>query len=285
LEAGFVPEEIELTVWQEGGMLRLANLYIMFLKPMLLLCLATLTAGADESLPVLVIKGQTYSNVTVTAVTATDIFFKHANGMGNAKLKDLDPKLQVHFHYDSAKDLQVEKLQATNNILYHQYLSTNQPPPMPKSALPAGADGDDFVAPKLNARSFLGQRPPVFVVEKWLTQKPDVTGRFVMLVFWKTSSDSSRRTIPLLNSFLEKFHDRLVIIGISDEPEEVMRAMTEPQLEYAVATDTQARMAQTLEITSIPHCILVDPHAFVRYEGSPGLLDDAKLEHFLMKYQ
>ena len=76
-----------------------------------------------------------------------------------------------------------------------------------------------------------------------------------------------------------------MIIGVTAEPEAIVRNMAYPQIEYASAIDTQANMAGTLEITAVPHCILVDPHAIVRYEGSPGYLDGAKLEHFLTKYQ
>ena len=266
-------------------MLILANLTIMISRPMLLLCLATLSAGADETLPLLTVKGQTYSNVTVTVVTATDVFFKHAGGMGNAKLKDLDSKLQAHFHYDAAQGALVEKQQASNEVLYQQYLLTNRPQVLHSENVDGGASSVDFVAPTLSARSVRGQRPPVFAVEKWLTRRPDFAGKFIMLVFWNTSSDASRRAIPLLNSFLEKYHDRLAIVGISDESEDVMRAASCPPIEYAVAIDTQSYMARTLEITAVPHCILIDPHAFVRYEGSPNYLDGPKLEHFLVKYQ
>jgi cytochrome c biogenesis protein CcmG/thiol:disulfide interchange protein DsbE len=275
--------EIELTVCRDGGMLIPSNLMIMIFQLILLLSLVTLSAGADETLPLLTVKGQTYSNVTVTVVTATDVFFKHASGMGNAKLKDLDPKLQAHFHYDAARDMQMEKQQATNNILYQQFLSTNQPPPMHKNA--RAADGDDFVAPKLYARSVRGQSPPLFAVEKWLTPKPDVTGKFVMIFFWATSSDACRQAIPHLNAIFEKYRDRLVIIGITAEPATTVRSMTDPRIEYASGIDTQAYMARALEITAIPHCILVDPHAIVRYEGSPDYLDGPTLEHFLAKYQ
>jgi hypothetical protein len=68
------------------------------------LCLAglTLPAFADEKLPLLKVGSQTYSNVTVTTISATDIYFVSGQGMGNAKLKDLDPALQKHFHYDPA---------------------------------------------------------------------------------------------------------------------------------------------------------------------------------------
>jgi cytochrome c biogenesis protein CcmG, thiol:disulfide interchange protein DsbE len=259
----------------------------MFLKPTLILCLFTLAAGADETLPRLTIKGQTYYNVTVTVVTATDIFFSHAAGMGNAKLKDLDPKLQEHFHYDAAKSALVEKEQATNNVLFQQFVLTNHPQSVHLDDFAAGGGGGgvDFVAPKIYARSVLGQRPPPFAVEQWLTPMPVGKGKFTMLVFWATTSDACRQTIPQLNAMIEKFHDRLVIIGISAEPAAVVRSMAYPQIEFASAIDTQANMAIALQITAVPHCILVDPHAIVRYEGMPGYLDDEKLEHFLMKYR
>lgn len=61
-------------------------------------CLAlglALSAQADEHLDGLKVGSNTYSNVTVTTVSTTDIFFTHARGLGNAKLKDLDDaKLQ-----------------------------------------------------------------------------------------------------------------------------------------------------------------------------------------------
>ena len=61
--------------------------------------------------------------------------------------------------------------------------------------------------------------------------------------------------------------------------------MTSPQINYAVAIDTQQRMMGTLEIRGIPHTILIDPKGIVRYEGMPQYLDDQKLEHFLDKYK
>jgi len=244
-----------------------------------LVCLVAASAQADEFLPVLKANGDVYSNVTVTKVTATDIYFIHAGGVGNTKLKNLTPELQKHFRYDAAKGALVEREQATNNAAYHQYVLSIKPPPV-------GVEDDDFVAPKLYAKSVRGQVPPPFVVEKWLTpQPPDITGKFVLIEFWATSSEPCRLTIPQLNAFHEKYHDRLVVVGITDETEDAVRRMTDPKIEYAVAIDTQARMMHALEITGIPHCILLDPQHIVRYEGMPGFLDEQKLEHFLDKYK
>ena len=74
-------------------------------RDVFVLCLAglTLPVFAEEKLPLLKVGSQTYSNVTVTTVSATDIYFVSSQEMGNAKLKDLDPALQKHFHYDPAK--------------------------------------------------------------------------------------------------------------------------------------------------------------------------------------
>ncbi len=58
---------------------------------------------ADETLPILKVGSEVYSNVTVTAVTATDIYFTFNKSVANAKLKNLDPALQNHFKYDAAK--------------------------------------------------------------------------------------------------------------------------------------------------------------------------------------
>jgi len=62
----------------------------------------TLVACADETLPVVKVGTEVYSNVTITAVTATDIYFTSAKGVANAKLKNLDPALQKHFKFDAA---------------------------------------------------------------------------------------------------------------------------------------------------------------------------------------
>ncbi len=59
-------------------------------------------ARADEKLPMLKVGSQVYSNVTVTYVSASDIYFLYDKGAANVKLKDLDPELQKHFHYNAA---------------------------------------------------------------------------------------------------------------------------------------------------------------------------------------
>ncbi|MGD0349330.1 MAG: thioredoxin family protein [Verrucomicrobiota bacterium] len=91
---------------------------------------AAWVARADEKLPVLKVGSDVYSNVTVTTVTTTDIYFVYAGGMGNAKLKNLGPDLQKHFGYDPQKAGEVELKHTQANAQYHAYL-VSQPAPRP----------------------------------------------------------------------------------------------------------------------------------------------------------
>jgi cytochrome c biogenesis protein CcmG/thiol:disulfide interchange protein DsbE len=128
-----------------------------------------------------------------------------------------------------------------------------------------------FEDKKLWAKSVIGQKAPEFVVEKWLTPEPNTKGKFVLIDFWATWCGPCRRAIPELNAFQKKFGNKLVVIGVSDEPEDAVKKLNDPKIEYASAIDTKARMKKTLEVSGIPHCIIIDPEGIVRWEGFPFL--------------
>jgi len=126
------------------------------------------------------------------------------------------------------------------------------------------------------AKSFLDKKAPDLVVEKWLTKEPDRKGKFVLIDFWATWCPPCRKAIPELNAFHKKFGDKLIVIGISDEPEEKVKSMASPKIEYFSALDAQARTKKALDVTGIPHVIILDPQGIVRWEGFP-LLDGYEL--------
>ena len=246
----------------------------------ILLFLTGLAACADEKLPLLKVGSEVYSNVTVTGVTATDLYFSYAGGLSNAKLKSLSPELQKHFKFDPAKAEAAKLEQRQADAKFHAEPASVKTESRPARVLDEDAN---IVPPELYARSFLGQHPPQIIVDPWLTPPPDVTGKFVLVEFWTTWGEPCRRAIPHLNDLQAKFKDRLIVIGLSNEAPDEIRKMTSPRMEYSVGTDTQARTLNMMGVRAVPHAILIDPEGTVRFEGVPSHLTEEGLEHLMAK--
>jgi cytochrome c biogenesis protein CcmG, thiol:disulfide interchange protein DsbE len=253
--------------------------------------LGVLSVWADEKLPVLQAGTAIYSNVTVLSVSATDVYFTYnsGRGMANAKLNGLSPELQKHFHYNPAKASEVEQKQAQANAEYHSFaISQPAPPPDEIREQSTGDAQASGAGKKLWAKSFLNQKAPDLIVEKWLTPEPDRQGKFVLIDFWATWCPPCREAIPELNDYYEKFGDKLVVIGISDETEEAVRKLVNPHIEYSIAIDTQARTKKAVGVTGIPHVLIIDPQGIVRWEGFPFLqgyeLSEKVVAGILAKY-
>lgn len=95
------------------------------------------TAGADEKIPLLQAGSEVYSNVVVTSVSATDVFFTHAGGMANVKIKTLSPSLQKHFSFDPKKAKEAELKLTENKAKYHDQIAHQpviHPPDMTREA-------------------------------------------------------------------------------------------------------------------------------------------------------
>lgn len=128
--------------------------------------------------------------------------------------------------------------------------------------------GEQKANKKIWAKSVINQKAPELVVEKWLSEKPDLANKYLLIDFWATWCPYCVQIIPELNLYHNEFKDKLVVIGISDQSEEVVKKVS-PSIEYYNAIDPQQRMYESLEIQGIPHCIIVNPEGIVVWEGFP----------------
>jgi len=249
-------------------------------------CLAVTPANADEKFPILKSGDDVYTNVTVTSVTVTDVYFTHAGGLGNAKLKNLDPKMQAYFHFNATNASVVEEKQIEATAQFKRDLLTAETDRKTKLPAKVQYDDGDVVAPKIFAKSFRGQRPPSITVDRWLTQQPpNPDGKFVLVFLWITSAGQCRNFVPQINGFAEKFKDRMITVGLSNESVEEMMKMKEPPVRFYAGTDTQSRTFLAFEVSALPHVVLIDPAGIVRFEGPPIYLDEKNLSHLLDAYK
>lgn len=136
---------------------------------------------------------------------------------------------------------------------------------------------------RLWASSRLWEKSPDFIVEKWLTGKPDINSKYLLIEFWATWCRQCKRATPKLNDFHRRFGEKLVVIGISDEQEQLVRKLEEPKMDFYIAIDTQARMKKQLGVLGIPHVIIVEPNGYVVWEGFPLLKDYELTEEVIEK--
>lgn len=146
-----------------------------------------------------------------------------------------------------------------------------------------------FNRKQLWATSFLNQKAPKLTVEGWITEEPDIKGKFVLIDFWATWCAPCRAAIPELNKLAKKFKKKLVVIGLSDQPAETVKKLNRPIIEYYNAVDTKAYMKNALGIRAVPHVILMDPQWIVRWEGFPALtgyeLTEREIRKIMRQYK
>lgn len=142
----------------------------------------------------------------------------------------------------------------------------NAPPPALK---PSG---------KLGAKNMVNSRSPDLVLDEWISAEPELEGKMVMIDLWSTSCGGCIASIPALNRWHRKYGDRLTIVGVAPEPKERVESVTRGKVDYYLARDERHRFERSIEVTGIPHVLLVDPYGVVRWQGHPMALEgDATL--------
>lgn len=258
-------------------------------------CLVPLIGRAgDKHFETFNVGDDVFRDVTVTSVTSTDIYFTHDAGMGNAKLKKLEPEVQRLFDYDPEGAAAIEESRKQGADLYAARMQKQRELDFQRAEVARRQEAREAMLAEQRARQqpagaprpggLINRKAPAIAVEKWLTPKPDYAGKFLLIDFWATWCGPCRQSIPHLNSLNQRFPDKLVIIGLSSEPEAAVRKMSSPKIDYHSAIDTRGITATQIGVTSIPHVLLIDPSGIVRYQGHPSALTEQALQVILTRY-
>jgi peroxiredoxin len=127
------------------------------------------------------------------------------------------------------------------------------------------------------AIDFRGRRAPDFTVGEWWTDRPDATGKVVILDFWATWCGPCIAAIPHMNDLADRFRADVCVVGISREAaskfdEGMERIGRMHEFRYALAVDSAGTMQQAVGITAIPHCLVIGRDWTVRWQGHPSRL-------------
>lgn len=152
----------------------------------------------------------------------------------------------------------------------------------PKSDSPAPAWPAHKQKRLFAKNDFRGKQAPKFAVERWIGEEPKRDGKVVLIDFWATWCAPCRALIPELNELQSKFKDDLVVVGVSDESYDKVKAfMDKTKVSYPMAIDTKAAMKNALAVDGIPHVMVIDSTGVVRWQGFPQSGEDKLTEAVL----
>ena len=164
------------------------------------------------------------------------------------------------------------------------------PPKAEPAAKPADATGYPAAPPKnLYAdNDFRGKQAPKLEFEEWLSDKPDLKGKTLLIDFWATWCAPCRKLIPELEQWQEKFKGDLVVVGLTGEPKKTVEDFTDlrgASVKYAMARDGHNRTNKEIGINGIPHVLIISSDGVVRWQGYPldenDTLTEAKVKQII----
>lgn len=225
-----------------------------------------------------------YTNVTILGANTTDLYFTHALGISNVKLKHLSPELQKRFNYDPRAAAEAEKKQNESDLLYQTTEATAFYTHGQKAGDQAErlrSSSEDNLADPVSERSLIGRPAPEFEADSWLGEKPKLEGKFVLIAFWAPWSVSCRKSVPELNALQKRFKDKLVVVGWTSDGE--LANANEFKMDFPSALDSKAKLSAICGVTSLPCVLLVDNKHVIRYQGHPAAVTEKKLEALMSK--
>jgi cytochrome c biogenesis protein CcmG/thiol:disulfide interchange protein DsbE len=241
--------------------------------------------GEPFKLQTLKVGTTTYTNVTILGANTTDLYFSHSLGFANVKLKYVSADLQKRYDYDPKAAERAERIQIENDILYQSALANAaaaQPAKLSANKKPS-LGSETGLADPISEGSLLGKPGPNLEVDKWISEKPALEGKYVLISFWAPWSVPCRQWITEFNALQKKYSDKLVVVGVSAGSESEIADLSDPRIEYASAIDAKAKLSAATGVTSIPFVLFRDPKGIVLYQGHPGALTDKKLQAILSK--
>jgi cytochrome c biogenesis protein CcmG, thiol:disulfide interchange protein DsbE len=244
---------------------------------------ASLQAAERIKFDQLKVGSQVYSNVTVTGMNASELFFTHSKGIANVKMKYLEPDVQKRLNFDHKAADAAEREHMQEDANFKNALATRIPNAAKPEAPQTPVSSEDNIADPVSDNSMLGKAAPKFEIEKWLGEKPDLKDKFVLLGFWAPWSFPAKKAIAQLSGLQKKFSKNLVVIALTSDSQDDVEAMTDPRIDFASTIDEKGKLRTAFRVTTVPTVVLIDPKGIVLYEGHPAALNEKQLQNILSK--
>ena len=136
-------------------------------------------------------------------------------------------------------------------------------------------DGSKVQPKRLWAKSFIWAESPKIEVEKWIGDAPDLTKKkIIILEFWNTWCPPCRNSLPKLTELQQKFQDDIVVIALSNESTEDIKALQKNHgvklPNCYIGSSPKKVTRDEFGVRGVPHVVVIEPDSnCVIWEGYP----------------
>ena len=120
----------------------------------------------------------------------------------------------------------------------------------------------------------IGSRAPRIERVEWLSDRPDMVGRAMLVEFFHSSNTICRSRIDYCNRLAAELTDSLTLVIVAREPEEQIAPLLFKEYQYYyIAVDSSGELCKSYGVPYVPYSVVVGRRGIVRWTGNSQTLD------------
>ena len=128
----------------------------------------------------------------------------------------------------------------------------------------------------------LGARAPRLGSSEWLTDRPNLKGKALLVEFFHSTNPKCQERIEELNQLAANYKESLNVVVVAREPrEQIAEMMLHDYQHFYVAIDEAGTIFKSFEVRYVPSSVLTNHRGVILWTGNSALLDQAIIDKFI----
>lgn len=128
----------------------------------------------------------------------------------------------------------------------------------------------------------VGARAPRIHNVEWISDKPEVSDKALMVEFFHSSNQECREHIDHLNALSCDYRRDMDVVMLTREPSEQVAGMLLHEYQYFyVATDESGDTFRAFDVRHVPYAVIISPKGRILWMGNPLTLNNSTIKKLL----